>query len=174
MGKIQKIRCSNCRDLFVPDCRNRNRQKYCKEPECRKASKVASQRKWLEKPENKDHFKGSVNVQRVQEWRKKNPGYWKRHRSKRHALQDRLNAQPIENNNENGCFSNHALQDFLKAQPTVIIGLISSFIGSTLQDDIDQALLRMQQSGQDILSCQPKTKGGNHDGKEAHFTWAGS
>jgi len=178
MGMIKKTKCCNCGRLFLPDCRNRNRQKYCKEPECRKASKVASQRKWIEKPENRDHFKGPIHVDRVREWRRKNPGYWRRsHLRKPNALQDRLNVQATENTTEDtmeGYFPNPALQDFLKAQHAVIIGLISSLIGSALQDDIDQALLRMQQSGQDILYNQPKTKGGNHGGKEAHFTWAGS
>ena len=51
------------------------RQLYCIKTSCRKASKVASQVKWLAKPENVDHWKGAENVQRVQEWRKANPGY---------------------------------------------------------------------------------------------------
>jgi hypothetical protein len=34
-------------------------------PECRKASKVESQRRWLSKPENQNHFRGSANVERV-------------------------------------------------------------------------------------------------------------
>jgi hypothetical protein len=37
-----------------------------------------SQKRWLQKPENQDYFRGSQNVQRVQRWRKANPGYWRR------------------------------------------------------------------------------------------------
>lgn len=173
MEMIKKTKCCNCGRLFLPDCRNRNRQKYCREPECRKASKVASQRKWLKKPENKSYFKGPENIKRVQEWRKQNPGYWRRNRPKRVALQDCLNEQPAENNEENGHFTNNALQDFLTVQPALIIGLISSIIGSPLQDDIDQALHRMQQFGQDILYRQPKAKGGQHDDQVPNFTWSG-
>jgi hypothetical protein len=55
------------------------------------------------------------------------------------------------------------------AQPPVIIGLISNFIGSPLQDDIATTLLAMQQSGQDILCLQSKTKGGKSDCKNACF-----
>lgn len=77
MGMIKK-RCRNCRKLFIPDHRNRDRQKYCERAECSKASKAASQRKWLNKPENKDYFRGKLNVQRVQRWRKQNPEYWKK------------------------------------------------------------------------------------------------
>lgn len=175
MGLIKRKKCRNCKRLFVPDYRNRNRQKYCSEADCRKASKAASQKKWLNKPENKDHFCGPVNVQRVQEWRKQNPGYWKRKRSNQaDALQDPLTGQLIENTHDNRQIATSALQDFLKKQPTVIIGLISNFIGSALQDDIAKTLLCMQQSGQDILYCQTQEKGGKHDYKIPDFTRKGA
>jgi hypothetical protein len=170
MGLIKRKKCRNCKQLFVTDYRNRNRQKYCSKADCRKASKAASQKKWLNKPENKDHFCGPVNVQRVQEWRKQNPGYWKRKRpNQADALQDPLTGQLIENTHDNRQIATSALQDFLKKQPAVIIGLISNFIGSALQDDIAATLFRMQQSGQDILYCQLKEKGGKHDCKIPDF-----
>ncbi len=122
MGMIIKKRCRNCRKLFIPDHRNHDRQKYCERAECCQASKAASQRKWLNKPENKDYFRGKLNVQRVQRWRKQNPEYWKKKSPKRVI----------------------ALQDLLELQTPVIIGLISNFIGSALQDDIAETLLRMQ------------------------------
>jgi len=95
-----------------------------------------------------------------------NPGYWRHPSSKDLALQDPLNVQHAENNIENhdkDVSSNSALQDLLTVQPTVIIGLIANFIGSALQDDIAITLQRMQQSGQDILYRQPRTKGGKSD-----------
>jgi len=168
MEMIKKKKCCNCRCLFLPDSRNRDRQEFCFEPECRKASKAASQKKWLTKPENLDYFTGPDNVKRVQEWRKKNPGYWKR-KKKPVALQDSLMVQPIENITDNDQVTSSALQDLLRVQPPVIIGLISNFIGSALQDDIAFTLLRMQQSGQDILCLQPKTKGGKCDCKNPYF-----
>jgi len=174
MGTIKKIKCRNCKCLFIPDHRNRNRQRYCKKPECRKASKAASQQKWLQKSENQNYFKGPVNTRRVQEWREQHPGYWKRnHPNRKSTLQDRLSGQPpeIEKNNANSI--NDALQDSLITQPAVIIGLISNFIGSALQDDIARNLLRMQKSGQDILYCQPQAKGGNRDCKKPYFTRSG-
>ena len=162
MGLIKKKRCRNCRLLFVPDWRNHKRQKYCGKPECRKASKIASQKKWLSKPENADHFKGPENVERVREWRKKNPDYSKR--SKRAvALQDPLTGQVTENTKDNGDFTTNALQDFLMTQPPVIVGLIANFTGSALQDDIASTLLRMQKYGQDILCSQPQTGGDKND-----------
>ena len=66
MPGIKRKKCRHCKSLFIADPRNRNRQKYCRLPECRKASKAASQRKWLAKPENRDYFKGPYQVQRVQ------------------------------------------------------------------------------------------------------------
>jgi len=162
MKRIKKKKCRHCRCLFVLDPRNQDRQDYCRKRPCKKASKVASQKKWLSKPENKDYFKGPVHVKRVQEWRKKNPDYWKR--SKRLiALQDLLIAQPAENTDNNDQVNANALQDLLLAQSPVIIGLISNFIGSPLQDDIADTLLRMQQSGQDILCLQPQKEGGKSD-----------
>jgi len=168
MRLIKKKKCRNCRCLFVPDPRNRDRQEFCFEAECRKASKVASQKKWLTKPENSDYFRGSDNVKRVQEWRKKNKGYWKRSK-KPVALQDSLMAQPVGNTENDSKIASSALQDLLAVQPPVIIGLISNFIGSALQDDIASTLLRMQQCGQDILCLQPETRGGKNDCKNPDF-----
>ncbi len=165
MGAIKKTRCRNCKCLFVPDHRNRNRQKYCKKAECRKASKAESQKKWLSKEENENYFSGSANVIRVQEWRKENPGYGKKSK-KSSTLQDTLNSQPIENTGDNESVKD-ALQDSIRQQPPVIIGLIASFTGSTLQDNIAKAFLRMQQLGQDILYHYPTKKdGGMYDCKK--------
>ena len=65
-----KRKCKNCHKLFRPDSRNKAKQKYC--------SQADSQKGWLAKKENQDYFKGADNVKRVQEWRGKNPGYWRR------------------------------------------------------------------------------------------------
>ena len=39
----RRRKCRNCGDLFWPDSRNVNKQKYCSELDCRKASKNAAQ-----------------------------------------------------------------------------------------------------------------------------------
>jgi len=169
MGKVKKKKCRHCKRLFIPNYRNRGRQKYCKNAECQKASKAASQKKWLNKSENKDYFQGPENVQRVQQWREQNPGYWKQ-KSSTSALQETLAPQHAENINDKDQIAAVALQDLLMVQSPVIIGLISNFIGSALQDDIAETLFRMQQSGQDILYCQPKERGGKNDCKITCFT----
>jgi hypothetical protein len=168
MRKIKKKKCRHCRQLFIPDHRNRKTQIYCGREPCQKISKTISQKKWLNKPENKDYFRGHDNVKRVQEWRQNNPGYWKR--TKRSAaLQDSLTTQPIENNVDNGRFDVQPLQDLLTAQSPVIIGLISNLIGSALQDEIASTLLRMQQSGQEILFFKTQNQGGTHDCKNPNY-----
>ena len=77
-----QCKCVKCEEFYVPDKRNRGRQKYCQKPECRGASKGQSQKRWREKPENREHFKGEWNVKRVQAWRAANPGYWRRKSSR--------------------------------------------------------------------------------------------
>lgn len=87
----RKQKCKNCREYFYPDHRVVKRQKFCSKPTCRIASKRESQRRWLSQPNNRDYFRGSTNVQRVQRWRKTHPGYWRRSQAKgENALQDSI------------------------------------------------------------------------------------
>ena len=78
MARRYRRKCRHCKRFFIPDPRNLKRQQYCSEPPCRGASKAASQRRWLSKPENRDVFKGPIHVARVQAWRRAHPGYWRR------------------------------------------------------------------------------------------------
>lgn len=172
MRKIKNKKCRHCRRLFEPDHRNREKQNYCQKSPCRKASKKASQKKWLSKPENEDYFRSPDNVERVQKWREDTPEYWKRTKSST-TLQDLLTVQVVENNENNNKIDahlqTHALQDLLMAQSPVIIGLISNLTGSALQDDIANTLLRMQQFGQEILFPKTQNQGGGHDCKKSNF-----
>jgi hypothetical protein len=169
MAGIKRKKCCNCKELFIPDPRNTKRQKYCRKPECRKASKTASQQRWLAKPENQGYFCGPKNVKRVQLWREANSGYWRgKRKTTKDALQDPLNAQPIENNTDNVEFAHDALQDFLIAQPPVLLGLIANFTGNALQDDIVMTLQRLQKLGQDIVTNLTHSKGGHYGIQGSH------
>lgn len=169
MESFQRKKCCHCKELFRLDPRNAKRQEYCRKPECRKASKVDSQRRWLEKPENQDYFRCPENTQRVRQWRKANPGYWRRKpKSRENALQDPLSSQPAEISSNNPKFDSDALQDLLIGQPTVLLGLIASFTGSALQDDIVKTVRCMQQLGLDIVNHLPHSKGGRHDKKVSY------
>jgi hypothetical protein len=55
-------------EVISPRCTLGSRQRYCLAPRCRAASKAASQARWLAAPENRDYFRGPVNVARVREW----------------------------------------------------------------------------------------------------------
>ncbi|MGB9498285.1 MAG: hypothetical protein ACKVE4_00725 [Dissulfuribacterales bacterium] len=111
----------------------------------------------------------------MQQWRKQNPGYGKSTSTKQsNALQDSLISQQAENKKDIRQITDNTLQDSLITQPSVLIGLISNFIGSALQDDIVKTLLRLQQSGQDILNRQQTIKGGQDDCKIPDFTRPGA
>ena len=140
MKGYRKRKCRNCGDLFRPDPRNLRHQHYCSKPACRRASKAASQRRWLGKPQNRDYFRGTANVQRVQDWRATHPGYW-RHTGLQGgiALQEDSLMQPIENNGKSPTLTALALQDLLGAQPFVLIGLIANLTGSALQEAMPHA-----------------------------------
>jgi hypothetical protein len=95
MAGGDRRKCKCCLKLFRPDPRNRHHQRYCSVPACRAASKAASQARWLAVAENQGYFRGPVNVARVQAWRSRHPGYWRKRRRAGTALQDVSMAQPI-------------------------------------------------------------------------------
>jgi hypothetical protein len=155
-------RCLHCNRLFVPDYRNRGRQQYCSSSECQKASKRARQQRWLSQPENRDYFRDARNVERVREWRRQHPGYWKRHpRQVARMLQDACSAQPTVIQEVkpatllDACAG--ALQDVCQVQVPLLVGLISKFTDCTLQDDIVIQVRGLIAKGRDILD-QPSRR----------------
>ena len=100
-------KCLHCKELFLPNPRAAERQRYCLKAECRKARKHAVQRAWLAKPENRNYFRDTANAERVRNWQKVHPGYWKNTmRYRRRTLQD-------------GCKSQVSAGQTVTAQPTV-------------------------------------------------------
>jgi hypothetical protein len=152
MGYGERHKCKCCHTLFRPDRRSRGRQHYCLAPACRAASKAASQARWLARPENQDYFRGPVNVARVQAWRSRHPGYWRKGRRADPALQDALTAQPLGSADKTDDIARPPLQEVLSAQPAVLIGLIAHLVGTPLQDDIVRTAGRLLRLGQDILA----------------------
>jgi hypothetical protein len=139
--------------LFEPDPRNAKRQRCCPKRACRATLKAARQRRWLERPQNQDYFRGAEHVERVRVWRAAHPGYWRRGKGPpADALQDAHGGQGIEAAGDFSTSAERALQDALRLQGPVLIGLIAHLSDSTLQDDIAQASRRLLQLGQDILS----------------------
>ncbi len=93
MAQSGQRKCLCCKLFFDPDHRNREHQRYCSQPECRRASKTASQAAWLAQPDNHDYFRGPEHVVRVQAWRAAHPGYSRGKRRKPAPLQDGLFTQ---------------------------------------------------------------------------------
>jgi hypothetical protein len=154
----RQFKCLCCNEITLYDVRNRGRQRYCGKVDCRRVSKAASQRVWLGKPENRDYFRGRENVERVRQWRAAHPGYWKRSGNKKPRaagrLQDSCPVQAADNKQvmrSEISTTPDALQEISGMQSTVLVGLISSLTGDTLQEDIVARVRLFSSRGQDIL-----------------------
>ena len=127
MKPRKKRKCRNCKTYFRPDPRVGERQKFCSEPACKSASKTQSQRRWLDKPGNRNYFSGPAHVERVRRWRQTHPGYWKKSGTDRDpALQDESRTQAIDLSKQSGTLTSDALQDLIFAQPFVFVGLLAN------------------------------------------------
>jgi hypothetical protein len=76
MARGRRRKCKCCLKLFRPDPCNRRHQRYCSAPRCRRASRSASQARWLG-TENQRYFRDPWHAARVHAWRSRNPGYWR-------------------------------------------------------------------------------------------------
>ena len=92
MKRNRRRKCLFCCELYMPGRRNAYHQKHCSKSACQAASREASRRRWLAKPENRNYHCGACQAARVRAWRKAHPGYWRR---KTTALQDLLSAQDV-------------------------------------------------------------------------------
>jgi hypothetical protein len=147
-----KYKCLHCKEIHPSDYRNRGRQHYCAKPECRRVSKAQSQRKWNSKPENKSYFSGKENVDRVRQWRRRNPGYWRRQGTEgKRPLQESCFAQDADKQELNQSRDLDALQEICASQPALLLGLISAVTGYTLQEDIVSSTRSFLTRGEDIL-----------------------
>jgi hypothetical protein len=93
-----------------------------------------------------------VHVARVQAWRSRHPGYWRKGPEVYLALQDASTAQPIGSADKKDDIVGLPLQELLSAQPAVLIGLIAHLVGTPLQDDIARTADRLLRLGNDILA----------------------
>lgn len=159
-SRVSRRKCRCCNEFFRPDYRNGYHQEYCPAEACRRASKTASQRRWLRQPGNRDYFRGAENTGRVQEWRKRHPGYWRKQSSG--AATNATYSGSATNADQSSCNaraqSSPALQEVCFLQDPVVIGLISMVTGSTLQEDIASTARRLQARGRDILGLNSAGK----------------
>ena len=151
-----KRKCLCCREFYPPDHRNLRHQRYCSKPACRKESKAQSQRRWQQRPENQSYFRSPENCQRVKDWRKRNPGYWRKKKSATQgSLQEVFRTQLAQNEELTFKRVPDTLQDLFSMQPAVVVGLISMMTGSALQEDIVSTVGVLVRKGRDILGMNP-------------------
>jgi len=131
--KNKRRRCLGCQKLYYPHPRTRLLQKYCPEPQCRAASKKASQRRWLHKPENRDYFRGPQHVSRVQAWREQHPDYGQAGSISGRSLQETIMGQLVDHSGE---FSALALQETIPLQPPDALHQGGVWIADALQDSM--------------------------------------
>lgn len=174
VSKLKQRKCLCCNQLFSPNKHNKRRQVFCSTPDCRKASKSASQDRWLNKPPNRSYFRGSPNTQRVQQWRKDHPNYWKRSKTLKTPQtpsQSALSHPPPTTTIPCNVPSRDliALQDLVLTQHPAFVGLISLVTGSTLQEDIATVSRNLLIQGQNILGITPLDKNSNtYDSQTTH------
>jgi hypothetical protein len=113
-------------------------------------------RAWLAKAENQNYFRDARNAERVRDWQKEHPGYWKntaRYRGR--TLQDGCGEQAAAAQEVVPSSQSRTLQDLCSMQVPLFVGLISMFVDSTLPDDIATSTRRLIIKGHDILGMVP-------------------
>ncbi len=166
--RTRRRRCKNCEDLFKPDPRQLKRQKFCRKPVCKAASKKHSQQKWLNKPKNRDYFSGPENVTRVQQWRQGNPGYGKRRKPSKKppliedALQEMKSGQTIAGKGSSMDLIQISLQDLISAKTLVFIDFDTRLNKTALQEIIDITDQKAVKLTPDILKGLTKKKRCQH------------
>ena len=170
MPSRKRFKCLHCRELQTCDPRNRERQRYCRKAECRKASKAASQRRWAGKAENANYFRGSDHVERVRRWRAAHPGYWHRGKPRQQdALQETFGGQSVGGKEDEAKSVAVALQDVFSSQTPLMVGLISALTGHALQEDIVATARGFESRGRDILRTGCWMPADNKHESQAHF-----
>ena len=151
-----KRKCLCCQEFYRPDHRDLRHQRHCSKAACRKASKAQSQRRWQQRPENQNYFRGPENGQRVKDWRKRNPGYWRKKKALVQVpLQEDCQEQVPPSEELTPEKTSDALQEVFLMQPAVVVGLISMMTGHALQEDIVATARVLVRKGRDILESNP-------------------
>ena len=182
MKSSPTFKCLHCNEIheYVP--RSAGRQCYCPEPDCRRASKAESQRRWLSRPENENYFCGAAHGERVRQWSKAHPGYWRKkipapgeisapggalqeiskeipEEMPEPSIPEVVHKEMIEKSEPPG--PPHTLQEIsllqFVLQPALLVGLIAVLTGAALQEDIAQSARSLLDRGEDILRMEPRS-----------------
>ncbi len=133
----RKRKCKLCLESFMPDARHFRDQKFCSRPECRKASKHASQRRWYYSPKGAVHRDPEYNKQRVREWRAEHPDYARLTGGRpRQASASPRKAKPSDGKSFAPIVAGGALQDSTIAQHAMVKLVTSILAANALQETI--------------------------------------
>ena len=118
-------------------------------------SQRASQARWRKK--NPDYHSGPVAVERVQEWRAQNPGYWRSKKVplEKTPLQEDCISQDVDGQSDDANLEEIELRDNCITQVPLLLGLIATLSGFTLQEDIDRFGRELHKKGRQILGNRP-------------------
>ena len=154
MKRKRQRACHHCGGGFVPKPHNHSKQHYCGATECQAVSKQVSQQRWREK--NSDYHCGPVAVKRVQEWRAQNPGYWRPKKAplEKIPLQNNCISQDVDEQSDNAILEENPLRDNCITQMPLLLGLIATLSGFTLQEDIDRFGRELHNKGRQILGTR--------------------
>ena len=168
MAESGQRKCLCCGLFFDLDHRNRKRQLFCSATDCRRASKAASQARWVSNPDNVGYFKDPVHVARARAWREAHPGHAHGRPRKTSALQDSLIVQVRDSKEENGKRTGLTLQDLLNPPSPALAGLIAHLFAVTLQEDLAVTTRLLVQIGRDMLDPGGRTQGdAGHEDRRA-------
>jgi len=118
----------------------------------------------LSRPANENYFRGADNSERIRQWRKDHPGYWrKKIPANQGTLQELSSERPdpqiVDKETVERCRMPGTLQDLCRdlclSQPALFVGLISTLTGHALQDDIAMSVRAFSDLGEDILRAGP-------------------
>jgi hypothetical protein len=144
--------CCVCHNTFTANKFSGSRQVVCQKAECRREVKRRRQASWLER--NPDYFQGPENVERVREWRRKNPGW--RERKKCVSGKSRTEAESC-NREEAG---EEVLQDSASgSKDPVLVGFMAFMTGAVLQDEVQNLYGECFRRGHELL----RPTGAEHD-----------
>jgi hypothetical protein len=165
--------------LFIPSACKRSTQCFCAKAACRKASKAHSQRQWQRK--NPDYFKGPEHAERVRRWRASHPGYsrGRKRRKTEAALQDSAPAQVtqpqplaeaaqpspsdfLQREAAPASCNAPALQDLASVQVPLLAGLVSTVMGSALQENFAALTRELVERGRRVLARDHSGSGRMH------------
>ena len=160
----RKRKCRSCGESYMPDAHHFRDQDFCSRPECRKASKQDSQRRWYYSPKGAVYRDPEYNRQRVREWRGAHPDYARLTGGRpRRASPPIGTLKPFDGKALAVSIAGGALQDSILSQPVVVAVLIAMLAGKALQEMIVTPPGILYVRGQHIPGMNPGGRPeGNH------------